>query len=581
MASGSFVTDSLAAGMVRALAPALIPSNGAHTIQNLVLGDDGPAYRRGGSKTLGGAAFGTGGLRMVWDGYLAGGARSVIANAGDFGVLASDDASIVNVGGPGLTLPGRPVAIEGLLFAGASAYGGSRKTAGYSTGTISVTKDSTTIVGAGTAWVANVDAGMVLTIGSRLFAVKSVTDNTHLELYRPFTGATAAGQVYSLDPVAAVPAAYNPGGKWVVAGNRLLSLLGDRIAESLQFDSTTWDATNEWKVPGAQLLGGVALHDTVLVFTTAGVFALANLDFDLTDAAGNAQQALRPLNHDLVLWGDAGIATWENAAVVPAVDGAWLVGATGAVDCITASIAPLWREYVDRGYQPGQATIFGGHYLLPVLDSGGSPVDLLVCRLDRPVEVRGLGKVWPWTQWRGAGARVAGLAVRESAGATREPMLLAAERDRGYVLQLEPFMPSGLAADYDGTAPIWELVTRAFALGELGTATRLRARYELQAATAVATIKAWMSTEQRPPVGVTWGSFTWGGALWQASTQMWVPLLGVKGEAAAPESDGDTLFQWRVAKQARLLQLRLRGETPAERFVLRSLELFVRSSGRI
>lgn len=570
-------SDDFSAGMVRAVARNLIPSNGAWRLQNMLVGDDGPAYRRGGTSLKSNAAFGSSGLRMLWDGVLAGGQRTVFANASDFGTLAVDDATPVNLGGPGLALPVKPAVIDGLLFAGGSVYGGSRKTAGYATGTVAVTTGSTQVVGTGTAWGANVDDGMVLTVDGRVHAVASVQDNTHLTLERPFAGSTTSGLAYSADPVAAVPAAYTPDGSWVVAGNRLVSLQGNRITESVQFDSTTWPVTNSWLLPdGVEILGGEAIRDTVYVFTTGGVWALGNLDYDLTDAAGNTQQSLRRLNSDVILWGEAGIATWQNQLVVPALDGLWLVGGS-SLELLSRSITPLWQDYVARGCRPGQATVHSGHLLLPILDFGGSPVDLLVCRLDRPTKVSGLGTVWPWTNWTGAGAQVAALAVRvlASGGA---PLLVGADRTAASrVISYPPLRPDGPRVDHDGTAPIWELVTRDFPAGELGTVVKVRLRYELNAAQDTATVAAAYGTEARPPAGLTWGSFVWGQTKWQAAdAQAWTALAG-----AAPESDGSTPKKWRVAKRVRYVRFRFRGEQACERAIVRAVEVFVRPSGRL
>jgi hypothetical protein len=572
--------DNFAAGFFR-MAPHLIPSNGAWRLQNCLLDEDGSAYRRGGTSYKSAANFGADGLRMLWDGYLAGGQRTVFANGADFGVLAADDSAVVNVGGPGLSAPVRPVSIDGLLFAGSSAYGGSRKTSSYTAGTLAVTQDSAAVVGSGTSWAANLDAGMVLTIGSRLYAVKSVEDNTHLTLFRPFAGAGASGLTYSADPVAAVPAAYNPGGSWVAAGNRLISLKGDRIAESNQFDSTTWDPTNEWLMPeGVQLLGGAAVGDTVFVFTTGGVWTLGNLDYDLTDAAGNVQQSLHPLNSDLILLNESGIATWENALLVPAVDGAWLLQ-SGSARLLSRSITPLYADYVARGYRAGQATVHRSHYLLPVLDANGLPVDLLVGRLDRPVSIRGFGEVFPWTNWQGAGAYVTALAVRVSSGAQRAPVLLGADRSTaGRVLAYSAFRPDGLPVDHDGTAPVWDIIGRDFATGggqlNKNTVKKLRVRYELTSAAGVADLQAYYGTESRPPAS-TWGSSTWGGTVWNDPDGLAFSLLA----GDAPESSGDDPYPWRVGKRVRYFKPRVRCSDACERAVLRSFEVFVRPSGRL
>ncbi|HEY4096158.1 MAG TPA: hypothetical protein VGM33_11625 [Baekduia sp.] len=576
--------EDFAAGMFR-IAPHLIPSNGAWRLQNMMLDEDGSAYARRGASYKSNVAFGATGLRMLWDGWLAGGQRTVFANAADFGVLDADDETPVNLGGSGLAGPTRPVAMDGLLFVGDAAYGGSRKAAAYSAGTIAVTQGSTAIVGTGTAWLANVDAGMVLVIGDRLHAVAAVVDNTHITLSRSFTGATATGQAYSLTPLATIPAPYNPGGTWAVVGNRLISLKGDRVAMSAEFDSTTWDPTDEWLMPeGAQLLGSAPVHDTLMVFSTAGMWALSGLDLDLTDAVGNTQQSLQRVNSDLILWGQAGIATWDDALVVPGTSGIWLVS-PGQQVLLSESITPLVADYLAKGYRVGQATVFRSHYLLPVLDSGGTPVDLLVCRLDRPIEVRRFGRVFPWTNWAGAGAAVAALEVRVAAGASRQPVLLGGDRTASSrVIVYPPFQPDGPGVDEDGSeagAPVVsEFVSRDMPAGgqmqSLNLVKRLRARYELIAPTTTAVLMAWHASEAAPNA-VTWGGFVWGSARWQDEEGLGFSRL----DEDAPEDPGDHPFTWPVGKRRRYFRIKLSCQDECQRFVLRAVEVTVRPSGRL
>lgn len=575
--AGAIQQLDFSAGMVR-VAPHLIPPNGAWRLQNCLLDEDGSAYRRGGTAAKSSANFGVGGLRFLWDGWLAGGQRTVFATDQDFGVLGPDDAAPVNVGGPGLPAPARPAVIDGLLFVGGSVYGGSRASAAYSSGAVAMTNGSTAVVGSGTSWAANVDAGMVLSIGGRVYAVASIEDNTHLTLMRPFAGATGSSG-YTLEVVAAIPAGYNPGGSWVVAGQRLISLKNDRVAESNQFDSTTWDLTNEWLLPeGVRLLGGAAVGDTVMAFTTAGMWTLGNLDYDLTDAAGNVQQSLHQANADLVLWGEAGLATWENALVAPCADGVWLLGG-GRADLLSRSITPLYADYVTRGYQLGLATVFRGQYLLPILDPTGEPVDFLVCRLDRSVQVPRLGRVWPWTTWQGAGANVAALAVRVGAGQTRQPVLLGADRSSsGRVISYAPFRPTGPTVDHDGTAPVLDIIGRDIATGG-GTENlvkKVRVRYELLSSEGSATLEASYGTESRPPAD-TWGAKAWGAMYFNDAEGLGFNVL----DGAAPEDAGVRPFPWRIGKRSRYFRLRLRCDQPCERAVLRSFEVFVRPSGRI
>ena len=50
------------------------------------------------------AAFGSA-LTWIWGAYFDGERRTLFANANDFGVLAADDATPVNLGSDGLTFP--------------------------------------------------------------------------------------------------------------------------------------------------------------------------------------------------------------------------------------------------------------------------------------------------------------------------------------------------------------------------------------------------------------------------------------------------------------------------------------------
>lgn len=171
-----YTQGDFSAGMNRDVAPALIPDSGTYDLVNALLDEDGNPYRRGGTEYQSKEGMGSAGLTWVWSGYLLGGPRTIFANGSDFGVLGSDDESIVNLGGVGLSAPKQSAVIEDLLYiGGGTLYGGSRKTAVYSTGTVEVTKGSKTVKGAGTTWTTNVDVGMLFHIGSeRVYVVAEV-----------------------------------------------------------------------------------------------------------------------------------------------------------------------------------------------------------------------------------------------------------------------------------------------------------------------------------------------------------------------------------------------------------------------
>jgi hypothetical protein len=128
--------------MFRAIARHLIPDVGTYDVENGLHDEDGSVYRRGGTVYHSNAAFGAS-LRWLTDVQLPAGQRTVIASPTAFGVLSSDDATPLNLGGAGLLEPAPSTVLGGVLYIGGGVmYGGSRKTADYSTGTVAVTLGS-------------------------------------------------------------------------------------------------------------------------------------------------------------------------------------------------------------------------------------------------------------------------------------------------------------------------------------------------------------------------------------------------------------------------------------------------------
>lgn len=580
--------DDFAAGSVRSIARHLIPANGVYGIENGLLDDDGSIYRRGGSEYMS-TAFGSGGLRWVWDGSFAAGQRTVFADANDFAVLAADNVTPVNLGGAGLAAPVRAVVVGGMLFIpGGTIYGGSRKAADYSTGTVTVTLGSKVVTGAGTSWSANVDAGMLLRVAGtgRYYPVAQVDSNTQVTLVDAYEGATLAGQTYALSMLGSAASPYRVADIYATVAERLVTVEGSSVRFSdgrsvlgvLQPHS--FATTDLHELPqGATGLGAEALRDLLIVFATDGVWAINNMAFDLTDAAGNAQQSMQRTSQDVVLWGHAGCATYGGALVVPAVDGVYLVDGVSPPVAVGEAVRPLIEAHVRAGRKPGGGAVFKGHYFLPVLDSSNLVVDLLVCRLDRPVKVRGR-VFFPWSWFRGHGGNVAALAPRVPSTAARQPELLGAGRGDGRVLKLTGvFEPTAARkADADATVHRWLVEGRDYATGpgNLNTVRRLRARYELtDAASDNPVIRAYYSIGAEETPGTQWGSFNWGTGTWSdAALAEFVQLADV-----APEDAGRAPFTWHFTKNARFIRWRLESTDPAAKLVLRSTEVYVRPAG--
>ncbi len=581
--------DDFAAGAVRSIARHLIPPNGAYSIENALLDSDGSIYRRGGSEYMSNAAFG-GGLRWVWDGHFAAGQRTVMANVDDFGVLAADNVTPVNLGGAGLAAPVRAVVVAGMLFIpGGAIYGGSRKAADYGAGTITVTVGSKTVTGAGSSWLANVDAGMLLKVAGagRYYVVASVDSDTQLTLADAYEGVTGAGNAYVLSRLGTATAPYRTADVYATVAERLVTVEGSQIRFSAGRSALgvlqpyVFDPTDLHELPeGATGLGAEAVRDSLIVFATDGVWSINNMAFDLTDAAGNVQQSMQRTSQDVVLWGPAGVASYGGALVVPAVDGVFLVDGVSQPVAVGESVRPLIEEHVRAGRRPGGAAVFKGHYFLPVLDASNLVVDLLVCRLDRPVSVRSR-TFFPWSWFRGHGGNVAALTARVGAGAARQPELLAAGRGDGRVLKLTGvFEPTGARkADADASVHRWLVETRDYATGagNLNTVRRVRVRYELaDAASDNPMITGYFSLGAEVDGLTKWNAFNWNAAVWaDASLGEYAQL-----EGEAPEDTGRSPHTWHLAARARFFRVRLESSDPAARLILRSTEVQVRPSGK-
>lgn len=370
---------------------------------------------------------------------------------------------------------------------------------------------------------------------------------------------------------------------YAVVANRLIAAGSDRVDFSVINTPGTFNVNDFHQIPGGiQILGAEGLRDSLAVFTTDGVWVISNMAMNLTDASGNVQQRLDQYSRDLILWGDSGIAAWSGGLIVPAVDAVWQVQlgvrseAAAPFGRISDPIRALYEDYIDRGYQPGLATVYRSHYLLPIL-SGTKLIDLLVCNLGSPKR--------PWTHFGNFGAQVTSLAVRKSATGGRDPVLIGAH-SAGRVLNLSYFDPAGpVARDADGSAHVWSETTRDFATGSLNknTVTKVRVGYELVDAGADnPTIEAFELSGKTPSGGTEWGLFDWGQADWSPVAEE-IPLPGSATLTGNAEVDtlGFEPHTWPVVSQSRFARFKFVSQSPAARLALTRIEIFVRSNGRL
>lgn len=536
----------------------LIPEAGAYDIVNgLVDQSEGVIYRRGG-----GASKATNPASMVvqqlWDGQLSGGQRTVITGTGAANpayALDATDAAYSSIGTvTGIDTTVRPTGHRGAVVwpvtNGFYAWAGSRK-AVYSTGTVTVALGSATVSGAGTSWSANVDAGAFFIRGSFFGIVASVESNTSLTLTEPWGGTSAAGAAYNTQPT--YGATYSPFGP--SSGNMYVASVANRLVwmrgNILKFSDLTWKwlftESDYHAVPGGAVITGAApLRDDLVVFTTGGVYLLRNMALDLTDAAGNPQQAMSLISPEMKLWHNSGLATWQNTLIVPATDGVYLMDGASSPVQISEAISDRYQAHVAAGYTLGPATVFRGHYILPVW-SATTPTwaDTLVCDL----------ATRSWTRMTGQSGECHGFAKRDSS-----PPLLLGTRSGLTLNATGWFAPvAGNKNEADGTTHTYTVTTRDYTLSSLkGFVKKLRLWVEgIDAASDNPTMTVYYATG---PAGSSFTSLGSGNA---------------ESTADAPAN------VWTANVGAKRVRFKLESTSPFASLKLKALDLFVRPRSRV
>jgi hypothetical protein len=588
--------DDFSEGFVRDVAPQLISKAGCWDLVNALLDSDGNPYRRGGSSYKGTGQLGEAGLTWAWDGQLNPGHRTVFANGSDFGALDASNA-VVNLGGEGLSAPKQTAVLEDLLFVGSSIYGGSRKTASYGTGAVKVIKGSAAVEGVGTAWAANVDPGMLFQTASddRVYVVKEVLGNTSLVLREAYEDDTAEVG-YGLDPIYTITGSdpyYSYAYKTVCAGRLVLAdgrtVRFSEIGKPHDFTYTPAEGeptANEHTMPeGVQIVGLATMAQSVLVFTTKGIWVLDGLPLSIVDENGNPQHRNHRLSADVVLADAAGLAGSVQRLVVPARDGIYLMDGVSTPRRISGPIDRFYRRRINWGYNPGGAAVYNGHYFLPILRGTSEVSDQLVCRLDRPAKVRGQ-TVYPWSRFIGSGGNVRAFAVQNDPEAN-EPQLLGAPGppnpsettevpEPGRLLNCSTyFRPEAeYAEDADGTNFQFELISRDIETGEEteNVIRALRLRYELEGEGGVQV--AW-GDGSLEPAGALWGEAFWGEFDW-APDESGATFNAVAEEAG--ESDGRAVHKFRINDRQRFGRFRVATVGSPWNFALRLLEMGIRPS---
>jgi hypothetical protein len=538
---------------------------------NALVDDEGQLFARGKSAYFDAATAGFT-LTGIADLYLAPGRRLVAWGPGS-GLLALNEVAHTFASvAPTPESVSRAVQLGSIgVFQRAPGselllYAGSLKTTSYNTGTVSIAAGSTALTGVGTSWLANVDVGMLMedTGATAAGVVASVDSDTAITLREAWAGATLAGSGATFAPYFSTPppasAASLPAVRSFAASvgspGRLVMGFNNRayFSEPGAVELLT-DQYHE--LPASEVITGAdSIEDTLILFTTGGVWIVENMAFDVVDDVGNVQHRVAQVSKDVILWGDAGISAWAGAFVVPAVEDIYLFSPDGTTQVVSEAIRPLYRSYVKAGYQPGAATVHRGHYLLPILN-GTTLVDELVCRLDRPYQTPGGRTFRPFTRWSGEAASAA--YTQRVGASTRAPKLLGVSGVKVTDLTSCMSATGGAATqDADATTPTVTIDTNDFDLGpgiRPNTVEKARAVYETTGGTPTVTVKSAVGPES---------------ASWTTAT----------AKRGAGSSDGTGYSAWRVNRKAERMRFRFECSSQVTSLILRRLELTVRQAGQ-
>jgi hypothetical protein len=543
-----------------------------------------------------------GSMRWIWDGYFDAGQRTVFANTVDFGVLDSDDATPINLGLSGLLTPKPSVLLAGMLFIGGGfIYAGSRKTAPYSTGTVTVTTGSNVVTGSGTTWSTNLDAGMLFQIGNeRVYVIASVDSNTQITLRNEvnadgvtvgYEGTGGAGKSYTAHNIYAMttPDPYEISDFYAVCQNRLLWASGNLFKFSeigrphdgtVQIGSAS--IPDQHELPeGVRITGVAAIGPIALAFTTHGIWTIEGLAFDLVDSQGNTNHRIQRHSGQHILWDGAGVATWEQALVVPCVDGIYLLDGVSQPVQISNPTDEVVMDYVNRGFSLGQAAVYRGHYILPVYSGSGATMrDQMVCRISRPITINGQ-RVNPWTHFDHHAADLIAFALRVGL-TTREPILLGVSNATdARIVECPFFDPAGeVATDANGEIPALDLISKEYPTGSAteNVVRSVRTRYELVDAASDDPELRFSYSLNTPISGVP----LYDSGLNYDEDVLYVGDIGSLGfttlDCTGPESNGRTPKRCRINEKTRFFQWRIRNPDPSASCRIRGIDVRIRPS---
>ena len=612
------VTDQAdwSAGSVRDTSPENIPDDGAFEVLNGLLDEDSSVYRRGGATFQTNAWQSSEGLRFGWEGYfeLVGERRFLVADANQFAVLDNDLKEIIPLGGPGLAEPPRCAELSGYLFIGGGyIYAGATSPSG--TGTFQNVNDEWQSVGGSS----DVQAGHIFEEAGGVYVVTESTNNGRaIKIHpqpSPNNQITINGSaIYEIQGIDQDGICKSAG--YETIANRMCGFDETKVRFSeLDLDSMTvanplkWTDTDFHEIPqGAIVEALVAVGDVLIVLSTAGIWTIRGLALNIVDPnTGTPQHAIDVLSRDLIIHSPQGVATWEQVAIVPCLDGIWLLDGISTPVQLSGWIDKSYAKFV-YGRVIGQAAVFKNHYFLPVITGDEAAYNCMVCRVDRAiVQDRRRRARYPWTLFRGLGSSSAAFVVRNELGTTDlysccPDQVSVLNPDAGVpiigaaVLKCSSFFTPDAtnAFDPDGSMHPFHITTRDYETGDLtlNVIRKLRLAYEMVSDEPSLEPRIRLDIGQGGQVALPamWGdpAGEWGVGFGPAGDSPWMayteaefePVMRENLPEYAPTSDGVDPFDFWVNKRRRFGRYRIAlDNAPPSYLVVHRVEQHVRRAG--
>lgn len=254
--------------------------------------------------------------------------------------------------------------------------------ANYSTGTLSVTQNSTTVTGSGTSWatVTNAEAGEYIKLpDGKWYKITQVGSNTSITIELPYPGTTASGQTYTISPWGEVQGRFSTGTTtaptpefienhkdriWTLQGNNLKSSVLDLSVSGEHFnDFDTANNAVEINIPSGKGDTGTGLYslgNALYVFQKRAIWAIYG------SSPGDFE--LRNITNEIGMVHKKTLVEYDNFVMFLSQEDVYMFDGSNLRNVSDGRVKSLIRTWANK--TSAVATLWDNKYLLSYTPSG-------------------------------------------------------------------------------------------------------------------------------------------------------------------------------------------------------------------